>query len=509
MRNFLLLILLSINVSAYGQAVFNPTTGVVNIPKLHIVGDGLNVVYSVELQKLTDFTFEVTEFTTIVTEQQYLTSDTIFYPNTKIMRIPTLQIVGDENIYAVEMQNISSLVFEVSKIMSIVKNNINVQLGPRPYYLVNSLPEGELKTTLKACSEGPFTPTKFTLGHRGAALQFPEHTKESYIAAHRMGAGLIECDAIFTKDKQLVCRHSQCDLHTTTNILQTPLAEKCTQTFTPYDPITGTEASAKCCTSDINLSEFKTLYGKMDAFNPKATTVEEYVNANVDWRTSLYVNKSTVMTHKESIELFKEFGVKMVPELKETAVKMPYEGTYTRKDFIQQLVNEYKEAGVAAKDVFIQSFEPEDIYYLLKHEPEFGKQGVLLDDRYYAQETFNSNDPSTWLKKTEEYVKNGVQYIAPTMPSLVTLDINQKIIPSEFAKALNKLELKIIAWTIERSGPLTTGSDDFYYTSIQDASHNDGIVYELLDVLYKDVSIEGIFSDWPATTTYYANCMGL
>jgi glycerophosphoryl diester phosphodiesterase len=32
---------------------------------------------------------------------------------------------------------------------------------------------------------------------------------------------------------------------------------------------------------------------------------------------------------------------------------------------------------------------------------------------------------------------------------------------------------------------------------------------ELLDVLAQDVGIEGIFSDWPATVTYYANCKGL
>jgi glycerophosphoryl diester phosphodiesterase len=31
----------------------------------------------------------------------------------------------------------------------------------------------------------------------------------------------------------------------------------------------------------------------------------------------------------------------------------------------------------------------------------------------------------------------------------------------------------------------------------------------LLDVLARQVGIRGIFSDWPATVTYYANCMGL
>ncbi len=118
----------------------------------------------------------------------------------------------------------------------------SVQLGPRPHYLVDDLPDGRLKARLQACGEGPFASTDFSIGHRGAALQFPEHTRQSYEAAARMGAGICECDVTFTKDRQLVCRHSQCDLHTTTNILAIPeLAAKCSEPFTPaeFDPTTG------------------------------------------------------------------------------------------------------------------------------------------------------------------------------------------------------------------------------------------------------------------------------
>ena len=32
---------------------------------------------------------------------------------------------------------------------------------------------------------------------------------------------------------------------------------------------------------------------------------------------------------------------------------------------------------------------------------------------------------------------------------------------------------------------------------------------KVLDILNKDVGIVGIFSDWPATVTYYASCMNL
>jgi glycerophosphoryl diester phosphodiesterase len=111
--------------------------------------------------------------------------------------------------------------------------DLSVQLGPRPYYLVKDMDESKLKTELEQCSEGPFKKTDFSIGHRGAALQFPEHTQESYEAAARMGAGIIECDVTFTADRELVCRHSQCDLHTTTNILVTDLADKCSEAFTP------------------------------------------------------------------------------------------------------------------------------------------------------------------------------------------------------------------------------------------------------------------------------------
>ena len=150
-----------------------------------------------------------------------------------------------------------------------------VQLGPRPFFLVDKLSEGPLKEKLRSCATGPFKRTAFSIGHRGAPMQFPEHTEESYRAGARMGAGILECDVTFTKDKELVCRHSQCDLHTTTNILGIPeLAAKCTQPFTPADPAAKKEASAKCCTSDITLAEYKRLKGKMDAFDKNAATPE-------------------------------------------------------------------------------------------------------------------------------------------------------------------------------------------------------------------------------------------
>jgi glycerophosphoryl diester phosphodiesterase len=382
------------------------------------------------------------------------------------------------------------------------REEISVQLGPRPYYLINDMEDSELKDELLACDKEKFEKSDFSIGHRGAAMQFPEHTKESYVAAARMGAGIIECDVTFTKDRELVCRHSQCDLHTTTNILATPLAEKCSKPFVPahYDENGNwVTASAQCCTSDITLEEFKTLKGKMDAANANATTIEEYLGGTPSWRTDLYTGNGTLMTHAESIELFKSLGAKMTPELKGPSVDMPYEGDYTQEMYAQQMINEYKAAGVKPKNVFAQSFNLDDVLYWIENEPRFGKQAVYLDGNYDAADETIAMMP--------ELADKGVKYLAPPMWMLVTLESGE-IVPSDYALNANANDLKLITWTLERSGLLQTGGG-WYYQSITDATTDDGITMVLLDVLAQDVGIEGIFSDWPATVTYYANCKGL
>ena len=211
------------------------------------------------------------------------------------------------------------------------------QVGPRPFYLLSQLPEGELKQGLQACQQQVFYRTDFSISHRGAPLAFAEHSKTSYQAAINMGAGLLECDATFTADKQLVCRHAQCDLHQTTDILLRPaLAQKCQQNFQPADSSNNQPASAKCCTSDISLAEFKQLCAKMDGVNPQATMVEDYVAGTPAWRTELYSQCAQPMTHAESIALFQQHGVKMIPELKQPEVTMPFNGQYTQQQLAQQ-----------------------------------------------------------------------------------------------------------------------------------------------------------------------------
>lgn len=377
-----------------------------------------------------------------------------------------------------------------------------IELGPRPAFLISQMPDSALKTKLASCANTDPQRSDFSIGHRGAALMFPEHTAESYRAAAQMGAGIVECDVTFTADLELVCRHAQNDLHTTTNILATDLASKCTAGFSPASG--DRKASAECRASDLTLAEFKTLTGKMDAGNGAATSVADYMNATAGWRTDLYASSGTLMTHADSIKLMKELGVKFTPELKSPSVDMPFNG-FTQQDYAQKMIDEYKAAGIPASDVWAQSFNLDDVLYWIRNEPEFGKQAVYLMDEYETVDGYSPMDESTWPNTMAELKEMGVNYIAPPLWMLVTTE-NGKMVPSTLAKKAREADLKIITWTLERSGPLVSGGG-WYFQSVKDVTDNDGDYFEIMDVLAQDVGIVGMFSDWPATTTYYANCM--
>lgn len=377
-----------------------------------------------------------------------------------------------------------------------------------------------MKEKLECCEQGPFKRTDFSISHRGAPLQFPEHTLESYEAAARMGAGIIECDVTFTRDKELACRHSQCDLHTTTDILETPLADKCSLPFRPaifdVDDNLITPATAQCCTSDITLAEFKSLQGKMDTANSHAICVAEYMKGTIDWKADLYTIRGTLLTHRESIALFQKLGVKMMPELKSSGVPMPFDG-FSQADYAQKLINEYKGAGISAKNIWAQSFNLDDVMYWIRHEPDFGRQVVYLDGRY-DDPAFDHRNPATWSPAMEQLAADGVKIIALPIWMLLEME-NGEIVSSRYAKAASDVGLGIIAWTFERDG-LLANDGGFYFQTLNGRNpnpadpggaiiSNDSDIYSVLHVLAQDVGILGIFSDWPATVTYYANCMNL
>ena len=140
--------------------------------------------------------------------------------------------------------------------------------------------------------------------------------------------------------------------------------------------------------------------------------------------------------------------------------------------------------------------------YWVKNEPAFGRQAVYLDD---AGTVADLPDAAQLARYREE----GIRIVAPPTFALLKADANGNILPSQYAINAKRAGLDIITWTLERSGVLADGNNGFYFQTIDSAITREGDVMRVLDVLAQDVGVLGVFTDWPATVTFYANCMGL
>lgn len=382
----------------------------------------------------------------------------------------------------------------------------SIQLGPRPFYLVEGMDPGPLKDRLSQCKGGPFYRTDFSIAHRGAPLQFPEHSDVAYEAGARMGAGVVECDVSFTKDGELVCRHSECDLHTTTDIVATPLNAKCSVPWSGPNQ----NPAPQCCTSDLTLAEFKTLHAKMDASNPAATTAAAFLKGTADWRTNLYTGRANVLTLQESIALNEDLGVKHTPELKNATHQDRVDSVFGgQAQYAQRMIDEFRRAGVNPRNVYAQSFNKDDVLYWIAHEPAFGRQAVYLDS---IDPTVTPAIPRQTLAQLRELKQRGVKIIAPPFWALLAVNNRGEVVPSDYARDIKSVGLDIIAWSFERADLREGAAKAGWYYLFDPqgkAIKKDSDMYKALDVLARQVRIRGIFSDWPATVTYYANCMDL
>jgi glycerophosphoryl diester phosphodiesterase len=222
-----------------------------------------------------------------------------------------------------------------------------------------------------------------------------------------------------------------------------------------------------------------------------------------------FATETSLVTLKESIQLNMELGVKHTPELKAGNLERINAIFGSQTAYAQKMIDEFKEAGVNPKDVFAQSFNKDDILYWIQNEPRFGKQAVYLDD---IDPTANPPIPGLSLNELQQLKEQGVKIIAPPQPALLAVNSAGKIVPSQYALDIKGFGFDIITWTFERSdvrrGAAQAGFY-YYFDPEGKAIKKDSDIYKALDVLARGVGILGIFSDWPATVTYYANCMGL
>jgi glycerophosphoryl diester phosphodiesterase len=143
----------------------------------------------------------------------------------------------------------------------------------------------------------------------------------------------------------------------------------------------------------------------------------------------------------------------------------------------------------------------------MKTEPAFAAQAVYLEDRY-EKLGLDPARPETWKPSMTELKASGVKILGPPIYAMLALNAEGNIVPSEYAKAAKAAGLDLIGWSLERDGPLNKGGG-FYHSTVKSSIDRDGDTLTVLDVLAKQVGVRAMFSDWPATTTFYASCMGM
>lgn len=143
------------------------------------------------------------------------------------------------------------------------------------------------------------------------------------------------------------------------------------------------------------------------------------------------------------------------------------------------------------------------MFYWINNAPDFGIQAVALDEVEHEDE----GSIDAWI---DLLVSNDVKIVAPPLWQLVQPDESAptRMAASYYAKAAKAAGLDVITWTLERTPP---GLDGWYWQTLQgiDGGLVEGDRLNLLYVLAFEVEVLGVFSDWPATTTFFANCFQL
>ena len=287
----------------------------------------------------------------------------------------------------------------------------------------------------------------------------------------------------------------------------TPLAKTCIKPFTPAvlgpDGQIITPATAECRTSEITLAEFKTLTGKMDAFNPAAQTPAQFLGGTANFRTDYYAGPTSghLMTFAESIELFKKLGVKQTPELKSPSVTMPFDG-FTQEMYAQKIdrrAQGCRRASARRLPAVVRQ----------GGHPVLGQPRARLRATGGVPRRCQHGGRLAHVRRPRWATGRKASGSGRRQPSRCSPSTaSNRIVASQWARDAKAAGLDIITWTLERSGILADGNNGFYYQTIDQAITREGDLYEVIDALARDVGVLGMFSDWAAPVTFYANCMG-
>ena len=206
---------------------------------------------------------------------------------------------------------------------------------------------------------------------------------------------------------------SQCDLHSTTNILMIPeLAAKCSEPFTPAEIDKATGKVGKESLGQM-------LYQR---YHPGGIQAAE----RQDGRRKYRCHDRRRISERHSILAYRSvFGNGYVddPCREHCPVQIPggEDDSGAEESQCEDAVRRQLHPGSlrpaddrriqgrrrSRGQVFSQSSNCGDVLYWLKNDAEFGKQAVFLDERD-LEKTFDHNKPATWKPSMKELGAEGV-----------------------------------------------------------------------------------------------------
>lgn len=298
------------------------------------------------------------------------------------------------------------------------------------------------------------------IAHRGAPGYLPEHTLESVILAYAQGADFIEQDLVATKDSKLIVLH---DIHleTVTNVEQVFPSRK--------------RQDGRYYALDFTLAELKTLnvHERQDAQGKQVFS-------------NRYKGTGTfrIATFEEQIELIQQLNRQFnkttgfYPEIKSPAWHRE-QGT----DISQLVLAVLRTHGLdnADKAIYVQCFDFAETQRLRN---DLGAKVKLI-------QLIGEND---WLESPTDYnmlktqaglkaIAKVAQGIGPWIPQLIDLKTMQ---PTGYVKQAHIAGLQVHPYTFRK-----------------DALPDNLDPQQTLDLLFKKLKVDGLFTDFTDTAVNY------
>jgi glycerophosphoryl diester phosphodiesterase len=298
------------------------------------------------------------------------------------------------------------------------------------------------------------------IAHRGASGYIPEHTLESVTLAYALGADFIEQDLVVTKDSQLIVLH---DIHleTVTNVKQVFPSRK--------------REDGRYYVLDFTLAELRTLnvHERQDASGKQVFP-------------NRYQGNDTfhIATFEDQIELIQQLNRQfnkttgLYPEIKSPAWHKDQGVDISQ--LVLAVLRKHK-LDDADKAVYLQCFDFAEIQRLRND----------LDAKVKLIQLIGEND---WLESPSNYdflktpeglkaIAKVAQGIGPWIPQLMDLKTMQ---PSGFVKQAHIAGLKVHPYTF-RNDALPDNLD----------------TQQTLQLLFKDLKVDGLFTDFTDTVVNY------